>query len=169
MSNKNNSLISRFKKGFAASLGLMFGLICFGIIAYAFTTWAPGLVPQADPANGNVQLASCPPPSCPTGYHFDATTNACVADAVTRECKHSGSSFSWGYWAVHRNGDIAATWPGIGMVCGAGYADYVALCKPCYFTEKICGGYKYTRGEIDPDRTDGGWVWYYICREPVAN
>ena len=60
--------------------GLAFGLSLILVmgVAFAFSTWAPGQVPQGNPANGNVQLAStCP--SCPAGYNLNTTTNTCVA------------------------------------------------------------------------------------------
>jgi hypothetical protein len=55
---QKNYFSSRFAKGFASSLGLVFGLFLFVMIAYAFTTWNPGLAPQASPENGNVTLSS---------------------------------------------------------------------------------------------------------------
>ncbi|MDD3066381.1 MAG: hypothetical protein PHO48_00925 [Candidatus Gracilibacteria bacterium] len=120
-------------------------------IAYAFSTWAPGQPPLALPVAGNVKLLGCP--ACPANYHVDTATNTCVASKV---CIRSGDG--GGFWIVHPNGDIAASWPGIG---------YIVYCKPCYFSEKIYGGYKYSRGNPDPYRSDGGWSWFYICREPI--
>jgi len=65
-------LVNPLFKGVAFGFGL---LLVVGI-AFAFSTWTPGQVPQANPANGNVQLAACP--ACPTGYSVDTITNTCV-------------------------------------------------------------------------------------------
>ena len=51
------SHLQNFQKGLVISLGLGLGMLCFVMIAYAFSTWSSGVAPQASPLEGNVALA----------------------------------------------------------------------------------------------------------------
>ncbi|MDD3066579.1 MAG: hypothetical protein PHO48_02000 [Candidatus Gracilibacteria bacterium] len=103
---QRNHFLSRFAKGFATSLGLVSGLFLFVMLAYAFTTWDPGLAPQASPVNGNITLSNSPSympggwyglcDSSVTTFGENSWANPCSGAIAPATCTYSNYSYFCG-------------------------------------------------------------------------
>ena len=91
----------------SASVGILFTfLLVFTTIVFAFTTWEPGIPPQAAPGEGNVELSGLGlgVPVCPTGYILVsdgvswncANQEFCTPDCDGKECGDDGCGESCG-------------------------------------------------------------------------